>query len=816
MAAAAAPPPSQEDMLLTYSDFAKLARTFGEVELRGRALKAQFEELLRSSGRSAAGEQSLPFDAFYAWWLARQAAAGGTGKLLERASAKLAAIAAGTPPPRGGPQRRPRPRETSSAAEAPSRVEAAAAGPRQIAARKPPVARRSRSRPAQPAAAESDPDARRPAWKTAGAVPRSSSPQQMMPSVRGKPTEPTPATGRDAPRVSPADWQRPWRTARAPSPAAEAEQSAAVRGAAETARAAPGARASRPSRASPQAVPRRTLRSGSPRRRAPAWRSSLSPDPRAVSPERETAALPRRIRDDDAARSRKVTQRPTARRSLVVDEYRAFLRQIGALAHETALARVGAHSLETMAALSTMQLIDAGIGLQARNRIREALAAKGVALPPDDRSVDLVWPDGMDSEGEDALPAAASPVSWGSGGRIRVMHRSPSQFQSQSQAVRLGVGAGDATLQGRRVGGSPTRSLAHPSTGTTPQHREQTSQPPFVQALVDVDDPSQQPQRDLEQAMPDLLRKAGWEVHFSRTTRQRYYFNSLTGESTYSMPSSSSSEGAASVPTTRYSTPQRDASHISSERGRANDTRPAPLSAPAAEGAQPQKAAAGATDAAAADVAPTVQEEQGQVRQALAEIAALIAQHPENDELLSMMVETTAALAALDEQPEGGIPETMRVAVVKTALELEPEPVVEANVNAETCTDVDSTDVERHAVTIQSYWRSHMCRRVSREMELLRNQREQVLLRRHGAGAGAAGAAAAATAVAPAARADAPAATENIAATAHLAALTSLLEEKQAALTALLRETDTSLAGESRELEDLLKQVEALDALLGS
>jgi hypothetical protein len=218
-----------------------------------------------------------------------------------------------------------------------------------------------------------------------------------------------------------------------------------------------------------------------------------------------------------------------------------------------------------------------------------------------------------------------------------------------------------------------------------------------------------------------------------------------------------------------------------------------------------------------------VQEEQGQVRQALAEIAALIAQHPENDELLSMMVETTAALAALDEQPEGGIPETMSVAVVKTALELEPEPVVEANVNAETCTDVDSTDVERHAVTIQSYWRSHMCRRVSREMELLRNQREQVLLRRHGAGAaagaaGAAGAAAAAAAaaVAPAARADAPAATENIAATAHLAALTSLLEEKQAALTALLRETDTSLAGESRELEDLLKQVEALDALLGS
>ena len=51
-----------------------------------------------------------------------------------------------------------------------------------------------------------------------------------------------------------------------------------------------------------------------------------------------------------------------------------------------------------------------------------------------------------------------------------------------------------------------------------------------------------------------------------------------------------------------------------------------------------------------------------------------------------------------------------------------------------------------------------------------------------------------------------------------LAALASLLEEKQAALTALLREcggTEGAAAAKQCQLEDLLNQVEALDALLG-
>eukprot|EP01043_Picozoa_sp_COSAG02_P124089 COSAG02_NODE_61123_length_269_cov_0.905882_1_plen_61_part_01 len=60
------------------------------------------------------------------------------------------------------------------------------------------------------------------------------------------------------------------------------------------------------------------------------------------------------------ARVRRVSRQPEKQlHRPTADEYRMFLQQVDALAYESALARLGADSLLSLAGMSTMQLIDA-------------------------------------------------------------------------------------------------------------------------------------------------------------------------------------------------------------------------------------------------------------------------------------------------------------------------------------------------------------------------------------------------------------------------------------------------------------------------
>jgi outer membrane biosynthesis protein TonB len=179
------------------------------------------------------------------------------------------------------------------------------------------------------------------------------------------------------------------------------------------------------------------------------------------------------------------------------------------------------------------------------------------------------------------------------------------------------------------------------------------------------------------------------------------------------------------------------------------------------------------------------------MRRALAEIAALMAQHPENVELRGMMVDTTAALTLLEQklhrmpppqsqsqpqpqpQPQSQPqpqpqPQPPPQPEPESELELEPEPEPEAE--AETSGEIQSEVAHVETPVVD--------------------------------------------------RTGAPADDSAYdGAESHLAALAALLEEKQAALTALLQKTDgteNGTAAQDQQLESLLKQVEALDALLGT
>ena len=721
-ASAAAPP---EEMRLSYEDFAKLARTFGETETRGPSLRAEFDGLLRSSGRAAAGEKLLTFEDFYSWWLARQSAAGGTGKLLERASAKLAAIAA------GGPLQRAPPAGEAARAEEPKRPPQ----PPQVAARKGPTPRRARpAKPARPATAPLSvgaPRERRPGWKATGIAPRTSSPRAVS-AVRERPHGATPATPNpQASRVSPAEWERPWRDApcrvRRPSSEAAAPPTP-VRAAAKAARAV--ASAHRSSQAVPEAVVSRRVarRGGSPRRSAPAWRSSRSPDPRPMSPEREAAALPRRIHEDDTARSRPPKEH-LRQSAAAVDEFRGFLEHTDALAYESALGRLGVHSFESLAGLSTMQLIDAGIGLSLRNRLRRGLATRGIVPSSDDRYADL--PGDASSEdtadGIEALPSR---------GRMRVMHRSPSLATQHVPDASVGKAAGAGYHQGGTMQSPPTSEFAPPPPGaTTPQHDELNDQRSVAQALVHVDADSSARGSSHGHVLPDPLSQAGWEPHTSTRTGKTYYFNPATGDSTYSMPSTP--DGAASI--------------MVSAAQPANTQGPraifaSPRSTLSSEASRPDGPEGHESTVA------ELEEQAIDLRKALAEIASLVAEHPENVELRGMMVDTTAALTVLDE----------RLARMPLLPEL-PEPGPKQDRELAGGTEQGTVHLEKHVVVHD----------------------------------------------------DTPAAED---AAQSLAALASLLEEKQAALTALLRECggmEGAVAAKQCQLEDLLNQVEALDALLG-
>ena len=750
----------QEEMLLSYEDFAKLARTFGETEMRGPSLRAEFDGLLRSSGRAPAGEKTLTFEDFYSWWLGRQSAAGGTSKLLERASAKLAAIAAGPLP--------------ASPAAAPVEWEAAAmaeAAAAQVVARKNPVPRRARpTKPARTAAAPASaapPRNARPAWKTTGAVPRPTSPTSFS-SDRERPVR------LQTSRTSPVEWERPWREVPRASPVRARTSSSDVAAPRAVRAAAKAVRAVASSHTSSCASPRAQVvgRGRSPRRRPPAWRSSISPDSRPVSPQvqRGTSSLPRRIHEDDTARVRRVSRQPQEQlHRPTADEYRMFLQQVDALAYQSALARLGADSLLSLAGMSTMQLIDAGMGLSLRNRVRDALAARGIAPPTDDRCLDLPH----DADAEDEVETMVGPadrvqteriadprkqihdlpdVSSPSRGRIRVMHRSPSLAQD---VHGVGSGAPRAELHQRGTGRSPSRELAPPSRAITAQQGRLNQRHPVSQALPRVDTVSSaqksNPTHDIDQVL-----RPGWEVHSSTRTGQQYYYNPATGESTYSMPHITARATSVVVSTTHPHEAQRPRTTPEVQHTAQFSATPT-LDEPRDQGSSTAEMQKQAVD----------------MRRALAEIAALMAQHPENVELRGMMVDTTAALTLLEQKlhrmppldpPPQSQSQPQPQPQPQSELELEPEAEPEP-----------SGEIQSEVAHV-----------------------ETPVVDRTGAPADD---------------------SAYDGAESHLAALAALLEEKQAALTALLQKTDgteNGTAAQDQQLESLLKQVEALDALLGT
>ena len=115
--------------------------------------------------------------------------------------------------------------------------------------------------------------------------------------------------------------------------------------------------------------------------------------------------------------------------------------------------------------------------------------------------------------------------------------------------------------------------------------------------------------------------KAGWEIHTSQSTGHQYYFQPTTGASTYGVPplptpSSAEAEEESTVHESPTTTQQ--------EGGDSSIT-----------------PSAGAAEEEAAG-------QEQELRRALAEIAYLVAEHPENVELRDMILETTSALSKLE------------------------------------------------------------------------------------------------------------------------------------------------------------------------
>ena len=139
------------------------------------------------------------------------------------------------------------------------------------------------------------------------------------------------------------------------------------------------------------------------------------------------------------------------------------------------------------------------------------------------------------------------------------------------------------------------------------------------------------------------LEADGWKTYTSRSTGRKYYYNERTDESTYTLPE-------PSVPAT-------------------------PPRARAPEEAAPPE------------------EEPEQLRRIIAEIETMLEAHPDNEELVTMLADTTAALANSHPRPQ---PEP------EPEPEPQPEPEPELELPAEVSDPEPETETDDEPVTAEA------------------------------------------------------------------------------------------------------------------
>ena len=139
------------------------------------------------------------------------------------------------------------------------------------------------------------------------------------------------------------------------------------------------------------------------------------------------------------------------------------------------------------------------------------------------------------------------------------------------------------------------------------------------------------------------LEADGWKTYTSRSTGRKYYYNERTDESTYTLPE-------PSVPAT-------------------------PPRARAPEEAAPPE------------------EEPEQLRRIIAEIETMLEAHPDNEELVTMLADTTAALANSQPRPQ---PEP------QPQPQPEPEPEPEPELPAEVSDPEPETETDDEPVTAEA------------------------------------------------------------------------------------------------------------------